>query len=58
MITVWLNYHSEGWQPRDFDSEAEAVAFITDGHNYQPIRITTDAALNELLIPPAKEEPK
>lgn len=25
---VWLNYHTEGWRPRGFSTEADAIDFI------------------------------
>lgn len=28
---VWINYGLEGWSPRGFNSEAEALVFIESG---------------------------
>jgi len=37
---VWVDYYSEGWAPRGFDTEAEVIEFIEGGGYGQPMVIT------------------
>jgi len=55
VITVWVDYGSEGWQPRDCATDAEAVAIILGGNLSGRIRVTRDVSLG---LAPAEKEPR
>lgn len=51
-ITIWKNYHSDGWQPEDYETEQEAVDAILTGEFLSPIRITREVKLKIEVAPP------
>jgi len=55
MITVWVDYGSEGWQPQDCATDAEAIEIILGGNLSGRIRVTRDVPLS--LAPAEKETP-
>ena len=46
MYIVWVNYHTEGWRPQEFDTAKEVVDAIEAGDfGGSPIQITTPITL-------------
>ena len=45
-VTMWINYGSEGWKPKDYESVDEALVDVFDGRTHgQQWRLTAEITL-------------
>ena len=44
-VTVWIYHGLEGWTPKDFKNETEAIFFIKSGEALGQIRITREVKI-------------